>query len=176
MAGGLYTPHPAAATRLRPPVEGLGLAVSGAACLKLRVRSTHHYHYHYHYYFHPHLLARRYSLRHLRHLHIGVPPCVGKMQVVSRCPWVLALRVFITQQGPSTTAISCCRWDPRWQTGLANQRYSKATKTAPAVVPPSRAGLGPVLGPVARTGLGPILGPLARDGQGPVLGPIARAG
>ena len=60
MAGGLYSPHPAAAIRLR----GWELAVSGAICLKLRVRPTH-YHYHYYYYFHLHLLARRYSLRHL---------------------------------------------------------------------------------------------------------------
>ena len=48
-----------------------------------------------------------------------------------------------------------------------------ATQTAPTVVPPSRAGQGPVLGPMARTGQGPILGPMARDGQGPVLGPMA---
>ena len=44
------------------------------------------------------------------------------------------------------------------------------------VVPPSRAGQGPVLGPIAGTGQGPILGPMARDGQGPVLGPMARDG
>ena len=76
MAGSLYSPHLAAATRLRPPgcghlVAGLGLAVFGAACLKLHVRPTH-CHYHYHCYLHPHLLTRRYSLRHPTwHLHIA---------------------------------------------------------------------------------------------------------
>ena len=37
----------------------------------------------------------------------GVPPCVGKMQVVSRHPWVLASSS-PTQQGRSTTAATPC--------------------------------------------------------------------
>ena len=143
MAGGLYSPHPAAAIRLSHPVAGLGLAVSGAACLKLRVRPTH-YHYHYHYHLHPHLLTRRYSLRHLtRHLHIavecrcrdmraaqpqvvdGVRPCVGKMQVVNRYPWMLA--VFDTQQSPSTTTAApcCCLGTPRGWLVSRTKQYSK---------------------------------------------------
>ena len=36
----------------------------------------------------------------------GVRPCVGRMQVVNRYPWMLA--VFATQQGPSTTATAPC--------------------------------------------------------------------
>ena len=43
----------------------------------------------------------------------GVRPCVGKMQVVNRYPWMLA--VFgPTQQCPSTTAAApcCCVWTP----------------------------------------------------------------
>ena len=52
MAGGLYNPHPAAAT----PLRGWELAVSGAMCLKLRVRPTQ-YHYHY-FYSRLHLLGK----------------------------------------------------------------------------------------------------------------------
>ena len=111
---GLMMCHAELATP-RPP----GLAVSGAICLKLCVRPTH---YHYHYYYHLHPFARRFAKALTRHLHIavdctccdrrscrpqvvdGVRHCVGKVQVVRRHPWMLA--VFRpTQQSPSTF---CC--------------------------------------------------------------------
>ena len=140
MAGGLYSPHPAAATRLRPPgcgvgTGGVGSSMLEASCppdslplsLPLLPPPTPPYKAIF-------AKAPNKALTHRRQedaqpqVDDGVPPCVGKMQVVSRCPWVLAVFI-LTQQCPSTTAATpcCCVCDPRWRAGLANQRYSKAT-------------------------------------------------
>ena len=109
------------------------------------------------------------------HVVDGVRNCVGKVQVVNRYPWMLAL-FSPTQQYPSTnssTSLCVRRQVAGW---LCETPVLQAPYTAPTVVPPSRAGQVPVLGPMARTGQGPVLGPMARDGQGPVLGQMARAG
>ena len=140
MAGGLYSPHPAAATRLRPPgcgvgTGGVGSSMLEASCppdslplsLPLLPPPTPPYKAIF-------AKAPNKALTHRRQEDAqpqvvdGVPPCVGKMQVVSRHPWVLAF--FIpnptgSEHHSSDTLLLC--GDPRWRAGLANQRYSKAT-------------------------------------------------
>ena len=126
MAGGLYSSHPAAAIRLRPPgcgvgTGGVGSSMFDASCPPDSIPL-------------PLLLlllpptspckaifakAPNKALTHRRQedaqpqVDDGVPPCVGKMQVVSRHPWVLASSS-PTQQGRSTTAAtpSCCVGTP----------------------------------------------------------------
>ena len=140
MAGGLYSPHPAAAIRLRPPGCGVGTGGVGSSMLEalcppdslplslpLLPPPTPPYKAIF-------AKAPNKALTHRRQedaqpqVDDGVPPCVGKMQVVSRHPWVLAF--FKTnptgsEHHSSSTLLLC--GDPRWQTGFANQRYSKAT-------------------------------------------------
>ena len=126
MAGGLYSTHPAAAIRLRPPgcgvgTGGVGSSMLEASCppnslplplsLPLLPPPTPPYKAIF-------AKAPNKALTHRRQedaqpqVDDGVPPCVGKMQVVSRHTWVLASSS-PTQQGRSTTATPCCLWDPR---------------------------------------------------------------
>ena len=119
MAGGLYSPHPAAAIRLRPPgcgvgTGGVGSSMLEASCppdslplsLPLLPPPTPPYKAIF-------AKAPNKALTHRRQedaqpqVDDGVPPCVGKMQVVSRHPWVLASSS-PTQQGRSTTAATPC--------------------------------------------------------------------
>ena len=140
MAGGLYSPHPAAATRLRPPgcgvgTGGVGSSMLEASCppdslplsLPLLPPPTPPYKAIF-------AKAPNKALTHRRQedaqpqVDDGVPPCVGKMQVVSRHPWVLAFfkKTPTGSEHHSSNTLLLCG-DPRWRAGPANQRYSKAT-------------------------------------------------
>ena len=141
-----------------PVAGGWELTVSGAICLKPRVRPTHyHYHYHYYYYyFHPHLLARRYSLRHLtRHLHIAVDcKCRDRRaaasdrrrsttlcgegassELVPLDACSLRSNPTVSEHYSSSTLLLC--GDSRWQAGFANRQYSKLLRQHRQWCPPA---------------------------------------